>query len=311
MKLLRNCMTFSLFLTVSCALGSTGVDAQKRVLIFMNAWNQNDTVLADKIAWFAKQVGTFVPTVSPTTHRLGENGTLEELPFAKGAKSTPSTLYQELRKNGVRVLPILYNDETCCTTLLPKLRRLFSNPDGFIQEAVKLCVDNDLDGWNLDFEGFNGATVQDGVELVAFLDKLGASLHAHGKVLSMDYAAGAYYNSIWNETLLERSTGLDRLSNMGSYTDSLPTFVSSTQKMIDTFSLEKVGVGLCPACLAAPFTASDLEARFDLIEKLGVQELDIWVNNVPDGSGSAVSWLPYISKFVNGQAPSSPKTLYV
>ena len=37
---------------------------------------------------------------------------------------------------------------------------------------------------------------------------------------------------------------------------------------------------------------AELEVRFDLLEQLGVREIDIWYEKVPD------SWLPYLRKFL-------------
>jgi hypothetical protein len=39
-------------------------------------------------------------------------------------------------------------------------------------------------------------------------------------------------------------------------------------------------------------TDDELEVRFDLLEQLGVREIDIWVSKVPD------TWLPYLRKFL-------------
>jgi len=311
MKWLGHYLACCLLVEMSQVLGSSA-EQKKRVLIWMNNWDVNDTQLTQHVEWFANL--PFVVTVSPTTHLLGPNATLEVKPRGKSTNTTPVQLYQELRRHGLRVLPILYNDETGngAHTLLPKLRQLFANPDGFIRSAVELCVENDLDGWNLDFEGFDSPTAQDGVELVAFLDKLGAALHVHGKVLSMDYEVGAYYTSIWPEAALNHSTGLDILSNMGSYTNNLTDFVTSTQSMVDKFALKKIGVGLCQVCWpVGSFNAEALDARFDLIDKLGVQEIDIWVDKFSDGSDGQVSWVPYLSKWVHGPVVMSPQILHV
>ena len=46
------------------------------------------------------------------------------------------------------------------------------------------------------------------------------------------------------------------------------------------------GARILPLLLAD----AELEVRFDLIDQLGIRELDIWVESVPD------SWLPYLRK---------------
>lgn len=107
------------------------------------------------MAWFGRNADA-VTVVSPTLFHLGTNITVDELPFARGAVATPTSVVNALRTAGVRVYPILYNDESHYETLLPKLRRLFAAPEAFIKQAVQLLVDLDMDGWNLDFEGYPG-----------------------------------------------------------------------------------------------------------------------------------------------------------
>lgn len=55
--------------------------------------------------------------------------------------------------------------------------------------------------------------------------------------------------------------------------------------------MDKIGLGL-DSQYRPTLTEDELEVRFDLIEQLGIRELDIWVEKVPD------SWLPYLRKFL-------------
>jgi hypothetical protein len=49
------------------------------------------------------------------------------------------------------VLPTIYNDANGYhTTLLPRFIAMAANPDHFIEEAVSLAVDNELEGWNIE-----------------------------------------------------------------------------------------------------------------------------------------------------------------
>ena len=47
-----------------------------------------------------------------------------------------------------------------------------------------------------------------------------------------------------------------------------------------------------PAPTRPTLTDDELDVRFNLIEQLGIREIDIWVGTVPD------SWLPYLRKFL-------------
>lgn len=270
--------------------GTLATKTTKTVLVWLQTQGQNDTTLSNDIAWaIAHGPGSPNPaitTVSPTTHHLGVNGTLETLPFAKGAVTTPASLFKRLREGGVRVLPILYNDESSSkpSTLLPKLHKLYANPGPFISAAVKLCVDNDLDGWNLDFEGANSG---DGRAFAAFVNQFAVAMHKAGKVVSLDMVTASI--PIWNSTLLN-SSALDRAVNMGTYSQSYLGFVSSAAAMYKLYSPDKIGVGLGSWF---PLSEAEVRDRFAVIEGLGnVQELDVWANRVPD------SWLPYLQAFL-------------
>lgn len=215
-------------------------------------------------------------------------------------------LYKELRAKGVRVLPVIYNDESHNDppTLLPKLRSLFASPEPVVSELVALAVDNDLDGWNLDFElaPSENVTEADGLALANFIDLLAQGLEPHGKTVSIDVSTSRtpFVTSIWNMSSLN-SSRLGRALDMGTYGDSKgdpadwTNFVASFNRMRTWFECSKIGVGLCPACLDRPWTPAELDKRFELIRSAGcILEIDMWVNNCPD------DWLPYLRRFLQG-----------
>lgn len=104
------------------------------------AQGTNDTKITAGIDWFASRRHA-VTTASPLTHKLGPNGTLVSLPVGGGTRGsyTTTSLFKALRAQDVRVLPILYNDESYDITLLPKLRQLFANPMPFISQLAALA----------------------------------------------------------------------------------------------------------------------------------------------------------------------------
>ena len=56
-------------------------------------------------------------------------------------------------------------------------------------------------------------------------------------------------------------------------------------------NVNKIGLGL-DSQYRPTLTEEELQVRFDLIDQLGIREVDIWVDKVPD------TWLPYLRKFL-------------
>ena len=202
-----------------------------------------------------------------------------------------------LQDGGVRVLPTIYNDANGYnTTLLPQFMAMASDPDGFIEQAVSLAVEHDLEGWNIDFEigqkDRGNATViaEAGELLVTFVDRFARALQAHGKVLSLDVATAD--STWWNATALNASA-LDSMADMSTY-KNFADFVISLGIALLEWSPQKIGVGFGNANR----TETWLRERFEVIEGLGVHEVDIWFvdslpkNRLPD------NWLPHIKSFL-------------
>lgn len=101
---------------------------------------------------------------------------------------------------------------------------------------------------------------------MAFIDKLADALHAVNKTVSIDI--GTWYQPLWNHGALNASK-LDRALDMSTYGPLYTDFIESTSYMLKMYSPQKIGIGLCPACLPEPFSNDQLEARFSVINGLG------------------------------------------
>jgi hypothetical protein len=98
---------------------------------------------------------------------------------------------------------------------------------------------------------------------------------------------GAYNNS-----------SVDSFCNMYTYSNWTSLFTRGLMDDLNHFTRDKSQIGLGLDSETSnnhnpnALTAAELEVRFDLIEQLGIRELDIWVERVP------ASWLPYLRKFL-------------
>lgn len=63
---------------------------------------------------------------------------------------------------------------------------------------------------------------------------------------------------------------------------------------INSFGINSSRIGLGLDSQYRPsLTKDELDVRFELVEQLGIREIDIWVERVPD------NWLPYLRRFLS------------
>ena len=275
----------------------------RTAMAWMGSSGRTDAELNASIAYFANNKDALT-TSSPTSHCLGMDGSLQERPLAHGAVHTPRSVFQQLRAAGVRVLPTIYNPGTDCIGsnkfILPYFLKMAAAPAAFIKQVVDLAVAEDLDGWSVDFElgpadwNTPPRPTQNvtAAVLARFVDQLALALHAEGKVLSL--AVGTCCSEWWDAKVLN-ATALDRIADMSTY-KAFPTFVVSIATALTEYSAGTIGVGLGNP---APFDHADTQARFDVMEGLGLEELDVFF--VEGNRGLNSSMLPLFRGFVGGQ----------
>ena len=198
-------------------------------------------------------------------------------------------------------MPTIYNPGTDCAGvnkfILPYFLKMAAAPDAFIKQVVDLAVEEDLDGWSVDFElgpaDWNtkpGPTQNvTGAILARFVDRLAQALHAKGKVLSL--AVGTCCSEWWDAKALN-ATALDRIADMSTY-KSFPTFIVSIATALVEYASDKIGVGFSNP---SGFGLGDIQARFDVMEGLGLKELEVYF--VEGNRGLNASWLPSFREFV-------------
>ena len=138
----------------------------------------------------------------------------------------------------------------------------------------------------------NGTLVDEaGKLLVTFVDKFARALGKHGKVLSLDVETADV--AWWNGTGLNASA-LSSMVDMSTYRNFADFIVSLGIALLE-WSPEKIGIGFGNGNR----TETWLRERFEVIEGVGVHEVDIWFmdslpkNLVPD------DWLPHIQRFLS------------
>ena len=134
--------------------------ASRSVLVWMfTDFYTTDAELDARIASLAAAAAKrAITTVSPTTHTLAPDGTLQERALQPNVTTTRSAaaLFNRLRSAGLEVLPTIFNNEAGQSSLPPKMDKLFANPKPFIDAALGLCSAHNLSGVNVDFETGKG-----------------------------------------------------------------------------------------------------------------------------------------------------------
>ena len=191
-------------------------------------------------------------------------------------------------------------------TLRPRLHKLFVSPDRFIHSLINTSVANGWDGVNLDFEPRWRASPQDAADMLAFVNTLSDAMHAVGKVVSLDATPcvnptwqGVQWqnNCHWYDMNVFNSSRLDSYCNMWTYTEFDSLFIREITDDVNHFGVgsARIGLGLdsqAEFSTGGRLNESQLQLRFDLIESLGLREIDIWVQKVEP------SWIPYLRKFL-------------
>ena len=189
--------------------------------------------------------------------------------FAGGANVT---LIKQLKSFGIESWPLI----GCGST--ETLRALMSNPDNFISSAVQEIENKDFQGYNIDFEPYDGkSTNQDGINYGIFLNKFANALHKVNKKLSVDYFSNL---PIWNLGAMN-SSSTDYFISMDTYVQENSTFEAYLNIAQSKFNGKRIGVGMCAGTRPPPYTPygpdpcpinawteEQLEERFQYLDNL-------------------------------------------
>ena len=221
-----------------------------------------------------------ITDVSFGAYTLSDSGALVE--SKSGLNTTAVALFNSM---GVRAHPEIFVGSGP-TGSIDVMRTLFNDPEPFIAAAVKAAVTNNFGGFNVDLEPYSDsypwhptATAADGLAYAKLIDALAKALHAHGKVVSVDYFSN---NPFWNLAALN-ATDADTLISMDTYAQQNTTFEFALQVGLGSVAPRKLGVGMKSVNMSAasphtpygphpyipqPWTASMLAERFAYLKAL-------------------------------------------
>ena len=213
------------------------------------------------------------------------------------------TIIKELQSMQIESWPLI----GCGST--ETLRELFSNPDPFIKSAVKEIVKSGFDGFNIDFEPYDGkGSNNDGVRYGLFLEKFAAELHKVNKKLSVDFFSNL---PIWNLGAMN-SSSTDYFISMDTYVQENKTFEAYLDIARSKLDGRRLGIGMCAGTRSPPYTPfgpdpcpldawtiTELEERFEFLDTLvganseeaPFSQINMWV--LPLGK----SWWTVLQKY--------------
>lgn len=167
--------------------------------------------------------------------------------------------------------------------------QVFENPQPFIDSCISEAEKYGYIGYNLDWEPTDDVTEADGSAYATFIDTFAKQLHAHDLLLTVDVAT---WSPIWDYDAMA-ATAVDKGISMGTYTATDTSFSNQLDLIVDSFGVERAGVGLetVNATSGERLPFDEVAWRFEAINAAAVTEIDLWRLPVPP------SWWPLIDAF--------------
>jgi len=230
----------------------------------------------DDLAGIIKAGPTVFPAVSIEAYDLDYGASIKDCGYSR--------VGPKLVENGIYVHPMI------TTANINKLRDLWKNPKGFIEQAMAVARNNSkwITGFNIDFEPENGdpPTHDDAVNFANFVDLFAKALHAEGFYLTVDIAD---WCTLMEDALLSK-TDADRFITMSTYSVKLQRFAEIVKNKAAAYGT-KAGIGLSTSY---GWSADDVKQRLDLVKQASIDTFAIWQAPVP------TDWDPYLQDFVSG-----------
>ncbi len=247
---------------------------QKSSLVWMCLERCNDNA-ADGLAQIAAN-RNLLTSVSYEAYDLGPGGTLVDNGFTDVGPA--------LAKLGLhRFAMITAANNTLLTQLL-----WGSDTPPIIADAVKVALQKNLTGFDIDFEPNDAMTDRDAERYVVFLNSFATSLHAAGKRLSVDVAS---WNGFWNFTRIATSR-VDTVHQMDTYccNDNFTAWKEHVERSAISFSAHTLSVGLIDE---APLLSQSLLAeRLRFLSQKGLHQVAYWKIPMPQAYWNAMStWM--------------------
>lgn len=233
--------------------------------------NDTSADIAAQLNQFAVN-STILNAASFEIFNLGPNSTL--------VKNNLTQVARPLEKIGVQRWAML-SSYPYPPQFLQWMKEVFANPQPFIAACIQAARENNLSGFNTDWEPTNSneTTPQDALDYAAFLNTFADAMHAEGLGVSVDVAG---WSPIWNFTAIA-ATSVDFIATMSTYTDDDQAFFKSLDYAVATIPKEKLVVGLetVKASNNQPYDDAELAVRFNAIKAKGIRRVGLWRAGIP------------------------------
>jgi hypothetical protein len=264
-----------------------------------------------------------ISSVSPILYGVSDDGELSITPSAAGTKSSARDWAKQTlqAKLGLRVVPIIYADDSHNPIGLQKLRKLAANPTPFATSLVSEARHFGWSEYNIDLEECHmdarhlkdcknqSTTDADSQLFMELMDFLGTALHREGIAMSVDVDSRVHRqpnpDRFFKYEMFNQSKA-DVWVQMDTYSCYFLGFMNGLMLARNQVNTSKLAFGLCPGCCGDDYDATELRLMFDSFALSGVNRLALW--NVDDnqhggGSGKA-GWPPalldYLARFLAG-----------
>jgi LysM repeat protein len=208
-------------------------------------------------------------TVSPNTYQLNNDGTF-------GLQTALAEVCPQVHSLGLQCVPLIQSSQSTSAGINALLTSSTLETN-FINNAVNVAINSNLDGYNVDFEpspDIGNVSVQFGV----FLSNFASAMHAHGKTLSVDVASwngagepAGIAADLWNFKI-EAQSKVDLILTMETYDTNVANFQGTIQTILKDVPAQKLAVGL----LTESQNDANLNQEFGLVASYEIPAVMVW-----------------------------------
>ena len=215
---------------------------------------------------FAAEYAPYAYNMTQLSYEMYDLCTTSPYFCSRGYEGTSNDLTPFAHQYGIRALPMI---TSATLTTIQGFVDTNSEWTPFINQAISDATTYGYGGYNIDWEPGSDTTVAGGYEYAHFLDQFANATHAHGMILTVDFAR--WDPNFWNLPAFAQTT-TDTFMDM-NYECPGSTFTSYLSGDTSTFALSQIGEALDPE---SGCTDAQMVSLLGQVAAAGVTNTEWW-----------------------------------